>query len=306
MNQILSVEAPREKKSTKTRQKTGGTNTKSAITFFCIILILFGVALIGVAIFSNTGKNEEVIEQPIADSKLIKIGVSQALTNLEVEIKADNGISKIEYSWSGHNKKEIKKNGETSTTINIDIPSGKNTLKIIVTDIIGEQDEYTEVYTGAEEPNVTSFTQDNNKLTITVKEEKTISSVVYYYDQEEEKTLDIGSNEAKVEFDKKEGEHDFTLKVVFQDKTIKQVTQKIFIPVIKIEANGEGGINLTATDTRIIKSVKINLNDEETIENVNNNQFSKKLELVNQENRLIVIVENEDGFSNTKKTIIKK
>ena len=51
MNQILSVEMPRKGATSKSRN-SNKVSTKSVITFFCIVLIILGIALIGIAVFS--------------------------------------------------------------------------------------------------------------------------------------------------------------------------------------------------------------------------------------------------------------
>ena len=92
MNQILSVEMPQQK-----NRKISNGNKKSSIksvsTFFSIILIIFGISLIGIGVFSmfNGGTTTEEsrvnnnTESQILNDKP-RIDIVQNGENVEIEI----------------------------------------------------------------------------------------------------------------------------------------------------------------------------------------------------------------------------
>ena len=107
--------------------------------------------------------------------------------------------------------------------------------------------------------------------------------------------------------DVRPGEHNLTIKVGYEDGTVGKLSKKVYIPTIDILANGVG-TNYTkfiikASDSRIIEKVQINFNGVETEEQVNQETFTKELDLRPGEpgsNQLIVKVYNKDGMSITK------
>ena len=108
MNQILSVENPKN-----TRKKIGRdgnkASIKSVVIFFCIILIIFGISVTALGIYSLNNKDEV----PSVDSatRNIRIDVIQNATELDVDVTSVNEIAKIEYTWDESEKQEISGEG---------------------------------------------------------------------------------------------------------------------------------------------------------------------------------------------------
>ena len=180
MNQILSVEMP--KKKSKLRNKGGQGNkasTKSVVIFFSVVLIIFGIGLIGVSIYSMLGKNKQVVSKTQAN--LPRIDVTQNATELEIEISCDSQISSIEYNWEGKETKQVNADGKSSMDLTLDIPSGANIFTMKVTDINGKTNEYSKQYVGGKEPNITTFAPKTgeNKIIITCEETQIIKSISY-------------------------------------------------------------------------------------------------------------------------------
>ena len=307
MNQILSVEMSTKKGGKRKNKKA---NIKTVIIVFCIILVIFGIAMVGLGIYSFLNKNEDVAT-PSEDSNKVRIDTIQGSTSLEVSVFAEDGIAKIEYNWNNENTEEITKNGETKETINVNIPSGTNTFSITVTDVTGESKNYTGVYVGTETnpstqsvktPNVKSLTQEDNKLIVEIEEEQQISYISYYYDNEKEIQKQINATTGRVEIDVKTGEHDLTIKETLQDGTEKQVTKNISIPDITVYTDYKY-FYVTATDNHGITSVKMNFNGEDIDEDFSGTMFDKTLTLTEPtgkaNNRLKITVTNIEGFSYT-------
>lgn len=313
MNQILSIEMPKSNSKKTTNRSRGNkkASTKSVITFFCIMLLIFGIAMVGLGIYSilnNKKENRQI--QPTSESDKPRIDISQNASELDVEISSQNEISKIQYKWNDGEVTEEQGNGEETVNLTVKIPSGTNTFNIKAIDINGIESEYSHeyVYGGTEndEPNANlSFDADANKLKIVCNEQQKITNIVYHYDNEQEVTTEINDIDGQVEIPIKQGEHNLTVKVSYEDGTSKQMSKKVYFPIVERVQPTEdrNGLVLKASDKRKITKVKINFNGEELPEEeVNSEKFEKTLQLKEGENKLILTVYNSDGVSITTRT----
>ena len=306
MNQILSVEMPKKRAKAKSSGQSNKASTKSVITFFCIVLIILGISLIGLALFSMLGNKNQPNIMP---SDLPRIDVTQNATELEIEITCASKISKIEYNWEGKETKSILGDGKDSMDLKIDIPEGTNIFTIKVIDSEGRTNEYTNEYVGAKEPNITTFNpnEKTNKIIITCEENQIIKFMSHYYDEEEEEKVEINNTVGTIEINTLQGEHDLTIKVGYEDGTVGKISKKVYVPTIDVYTNG-AGTNYTkfiikASDSKIIEKVQIKFNGEEIEEQVNQETYTKELDLRPGEpgsNELIIKVYNKNGMSFTK------
>lgn len=295
MNQILSVEMPNKSSKRKNRSQNKKASTKSVVIFFSIVLLIFGIILVGVGIYSNTRKNNNVIEQENTKNNP-RIDVTQNAGELDIEVLGQSEISKVEYRWSNGETEEVKGNGTNLLEISIKIPSGTNTFEIIATDIYGESTEHSQSFVGPKQPNVQLVGQEGNKIQVICQEEQIIKSISYYYDEEEEQKQDINSNSAQIYIDAKEGEHTLTIKVEYEDGTTGAISNKLYVPVVNVTTDRMNFI-IKASDARKITNITINFNgEEEQINDLNNETFEKTLQLQDGENRLILTVYNTEGI----------
>ena len=304
MNQILSVDMP--KKRSKSSGQVNKANTKNIIMVFCIVLIVLGISLIGVALFTMLG-NKNQPNTNIVATNLPRIDVTQNATELEIEVTCESEISSIEYNWEGKEPEKVSGNGKAYADLKIDIPSGTNIFTLKATDIEGRTNEYSNEYVGAKEPNITAFdpSKETNYIIIKCEEEQKIKYMSYYYDEEQEKITEINNTEGTIKVGVRQGEHNLTIKVGYEDGTVGKLSKKVYIPTIDILANG---VNYTkfiikASDSRTIEKVQIKFNGVVTEEQVNQESFTKEIDLRPGEpgsNELIVKVYNKDGMSITK------
>lgn len=313
MNQILSVEMPKNntKKASRRNSGNGKASTKSVIIFFCIILLIFGIALAALGVYSYLNKETEnnQIIQPTSETEKPRIDISQNASELDIEVSSQNKISKIQYKWNDGDIIEENGNGEEILSFVVNIPNGTNTFYIKVTDINGVENEYSNEYVyggGYEEPNANlSFDEASNKLKIVCNEDIKITNIVYHYDNEQEVNTEINDTDGEVEIPIKQGEHNLTVKVMYEDGNTKQMSKKVYFPIVeKVQPTEDrNGLVLKASDKRKITKVKINFNGQDLPEEeINSETFEKTLQLQEGENRLILTVYNSDGVSITTKT----
>lgn len=318
MNQILSVEMPKNNTKTKRKREPGKASTKSVLLFFSIILIVFGIALILIGILTsknnnNSNNNNPVVSTTQEDSKP-RIDVSQNASEVEVEIFSQKQIAKVEYSWNNAEPEQQEVNGTNNVAFKLSVPSGSNTLTITATDADGVQNVLTkEGLIGEEEAKVAlEIDEKTNTLKIVndkdengnvIEEEKTISTLEYHYDNEEVKTEKINGKKVEIEIPSKDGEHDLTVKLTFEDGTTKEKTQKVYFPEVKVSlsSNKEYFI-IRITDKKTITKITATFNGQErTFNHINKTEFQGRLKLRQGENTLTLIVENSMKLS-VKKT----
>ncbi len=305
MNQILSVDKPKNNSRTN---GTGSISSKSVTIFFSIFLIIFGICLIGVSIYSIVNNKSKTISSVQPDSP--RIDVTQNATELEIEVTCTSEISKIEYNWEGQETKNINSNGRKNMNLKVDIPSGTNIFSMVVTDADGRTNQYKQEYVGAKEPNIVTFNpnQIENKIIVVCEENQIIKYMAYNYDDQAEKQIEINNTTGRIEIDSLQGEHDLTIKVGYEDGTVGKSTNKVYAPTVSVGTNGANGhynkFIINASDVKNIKKVIINFNGEEKEEQVNSKTYSKEIDLQPGEpgtNKLKVTVYNENDMSYTSK-----
>ena len=145
MNQILSTNMPndngRNYKKTKNKKPV---ETSKILKIFAIFLIIFGVFIIGTGayvIYTNqAGEVKETAKPTISlENKTDTILLLKVLGQ-------QKNIQKVEYGWNDEAKQTVQGNNGKYIEKEINIPSGKNTLNIIVTDEDGEEVTYKKDY----------------------------------------------------------------------------------------------------------------------------------------------------------------
>ena len=123
MNQILAVE--NDQKNNKKKKKNTTADIKNVITVFCVITILFGIAITGQGVyaivnsFKTDTSQEQVAEQNISidsDTNTGKVIISGTVPE---------GVQSIKYKWNDDEEQTITKNGEQTINEEIDLPVGK-------------------------------------------------------------------------------------------------------------------------------------------------------------------------------------
>ncbi len=304
MNQILSVEMPRKGATSKSRN-SNKVSTKSVITFFCIVLIILGIALIGIAVFSMVKSTNQTSNTN--SSNMPRIDVTQNATELEIEISCESAISSVEYNWENKDPEKVNSNGKNNLSLKVDIPSGNNIFTMKVTDADGKTKEFSKEYVGAKAPNITLFdpTKKYNVIMVKCEENQLIKYMSYNYDEEQETTKEINNKEGTIEVPEKPGEHNLTIRVGYEDGTVGKITNRLYIPSVKIQANGVGSYDkfiINASSPKKINKVKIVFNGQSSEEQVDSETYYKEVDLKPGNpgtNTLLVTVYDEEGMPYT-------
>ena len=196
-----------------------GANKKSkiAIKIFAFILIVLAIGIGAYALITINKNNEQKAKQ-IAEQKQIVINVvQQDETKIDIKVEAINQIQKIAYSWNEDISTEKVIQGEGRTSIeekNIEIPKGKNTLRVSVEDVRSTKENIVKEFTNENGKDITkpevTIEVKNGNIEITATDDTQMATLQYNWDGEDTKTTNLEKNsqnkkEIKVNITPKEG-----------------------------------------------------------------------------------------------------
>ena len=201
MNQILS-----------TNDENGKSvmGLKPVIRFFSISIIVFAVIVsisAGVALYKSRKAQSNF---PRAELSVEKKG-----STLKLTITDEIAISKIEYSWNDGNITVLKNIGNEKVDLSIEIPQGENYLNVTVTDVNKNKtkfDSYKVEFSEDEDavkPTIDiARSTTTGKLEITVKDDRELKQVSYYWEGDEPKVVTPDESDkttVKIELDVAKG-----------------------------------------------------------------------------------------------------
>ena len=310
MNQILSVEMPKSKQSSYRNKSSKKADIRTIIIFFCVILILFSVIII-ITMCSMKEKKQTSDNQVIAGTQpTINVEIKSE-TTLNIIVSHDKQISSISYNWNDEEAIEEKDIGETSKEIQVEIPTGKNTLNVNVTDINGVKQTYSNQYTGTQGPSII-LSQEENKVKLTVQSDNTISYISYNWDGGEEKQIQINDVKTEQLIDILEGEH--KLNIVVVDINGGEATESKVIkgdnkPTIKITSDAnKTKLYIVASDDEGLTKMTIQNYDtkKEKKYEINDKQYNEEIPLQSEDKKLIITIYNVNGIKNEQRIMISK
>ncbi len=304
MNQILSTSMPMDNKKKKEKKvNTNPVAIKSILKFFAIAMLIFGIFTIGTgayAVFKNQSDQQEQNLEPS-----ISIEDKDEETILLKVIHKKN-IAKLEYRWNDEESTVVNGNNGKYIEKQIKVPSGKNTLHVLVVDEDGKEIPYEKQY---ERESKINFEVSGNKIKITYEGDKKVSYMTYRWDEEEEKTIQINDTKIEQEIDAIKGLHTLTVIVVDEDNNTDTKVQKIngvSKPKITVAVDdAKQHFVIKASDDEKITTIVFRLNQDDNqyytlnIADMNYNeiQYILPMELQSGENTIEVTIKNASGVT---------
>lgn len=298
MNQILATS-----EATSKKKRSGPADIKTVVKVFAIVMIIFGVFMIGTGSYAiykdNESKNSEVTKPTITETQKDEKTVL-------VSVAHDKAIDRIEYKWNDGEVQTVTGNGRRNIEIEVEIPGGTNTLNVRAVDINGQEISTDIDYTAED---IINLAVSGSKLKITAENETEISYMTYRWDDEEEQRIDINSTTVDQEIDIPMGEHNLTVilvdvnnETITKEQKVKGVTK----PVIEIGADEtRENYLVTITDETGLDRVEVTLRGESRTATVEDNATEVKYRfplIENDENILEITAYNVDGIaSDTRK-----
>lgn len=300
MNQILSFQTMENSK----------IQLKKVIRFFSIFIILFALILIIEGSFGfYRNKNKKVI---IKETPNINIQRDKGTTILN--ITSNIGVQKVIYSWNDGIEDSVEEGGKNNVEVKIPTTIGTNDLNIKIIDSNGNTIVYNPVkisYEENQEENVNweeaiktdktkpkvSIESVKGKIVITATDDVKMSYVTYSWNGEEENKITGLSEDEKTlttEIDStnvKKGANKLIVKAYDKAgnvETVEKEVQGANGSEIKVnQENGELVVNVK-NDINITK-IEYNFNGEEkTIDNINQKEYTFKLQMKDGENKISI------------------
>lgn len=303
MNQILAT----SNTTSNRKKKAGPADIKTVVRVFAVVMIIFGIFMIGTgsyAIYKDNESKAETTKPIITEEQKDEETVLLTITH-------DKAIDKIEYRWNDEEIQTITGNGRKYIEQEIEIPGGTNILKVTAVDVQG-QEIYTEKeYTTKE---VINLSVSGNKLKIQAENETEISYMTYRWDEEEEQKVDINSTTVDQEIDIPMGEHDLTVILVDVNNdtiTKEQKVKGVTKPTINVTLDeAKENYLITISDDIGLQKVDFVIRGEEKTVTVEDGKTELKYKLAlkeGNENILEITAYNVDDIvSDTKKVKASK
>lgn len=300
MNQILSFQTIGNSK----------IQLKKVIRFFSIFIILFALILVIEGSFGYyKNKNKKVIIKETPD-----INIQRDNGTTILNITSNIGVQKVIYSWNDGIEDSVEEGGKNNVEVKIPTTIGTNNLNIKIIDSNGNTIVYDPVkisYEENQEENVNweeaiktdktkpkvSIESVKGKIVITATDDVKMSYVTYSWNEEEENKITGLSDDEKTlttEIDStnvKKGTNKLIVKAYDKAgnvETVEKEVQGANGSEIKVnQENGELVVNVK-NDINITK-IEYNFNGEEkTIDNINQKEYTFKLQMKDGENKISI------------------
>lgn len=292
MNQILYV---------GDNKNNGPVAVKSVIKFFAIVIIIFGIILIGEGTYS-------MYKGIVANSGNNIPTVYMNRVNDTVVIKAENNIEivKLIYSWNKGEETVLLPNNKAVEEVVL-LPNENSILNVTIVDIKGKETKFMQQWNiegiDIKKPEMEIATDDSSrKITIIARDETQIDYLIYKWNNEAETRVN-GTERNKLEIQKtidmKLGENKLTVTAVDKNGNTNTLEKTIIIsskPTIAVKQSNSK-IHIVINDEVSIKTVSININGQVYAgEYEAKKQLKLNVPLKQGNNTVSITVTNESGL----------
>ena len=243
-------------------KKGNGTDINKIIKFFAIVLIIFGLTIVGQGSYAIAKKSKEKNSIPDLSVQNLYDG------NISIIAVHNKEIDFITYSWNNEEQEEIGGAGRKEIEETIPAKGGINILKVTVVDIDGKSNVFEEQFTieDVKEPEL-DLDITGSKIKVIAIDETAISYITYRWNDEDEVKVEAEDEiEIIEEIDIREGTNKITIVAVDTNNNMTEEEQEIKgLSKPKIDAWKEDAqLILKITHDQGIGKIKVKFNGEES------------------------------------------
>lgn len=188
MNQILSMQQsqmsgqklPKQKKPKKEKQINYGrpsdkANIVSIVRVFCVLIILFGLVLVGDATYGIMNSRPKLRDN-------VNVTANAIGSNVTINAVGSMPIQSLTYRWNQGEETVVQGNGTVELEAVVQIPTGNNILNMSVIDYYGNKSEFQKQYINEQDDSskpTIEISVSGNMLNITATDETEMSYLTY-------------------------------------------------------------------------------------------------------------------------------
>ena len=316
MNQILSMQTqgqmpngktPKQKKPQKEKKINYGrpsdkANIKSIVRVFCILIILFGLVLVGDATYG-------IISSKPTLKDTIKVTANPIGSQVTIRATGNMPLQSLTYRWGQGEETTVQGNGTVELETTVQIPTGNNILNMIVVDYYGNKNEYQKQYINqqndASKPTI-EISVSGNMLNIIATDDTEMSYITYSWNNQTPTRVDIehdeeNKKELRTNIEVLKGENTLSIVAVDSDGNSTSRTEKIKganKPTFTVSSDGNNLI-INAKDEEGISKIEITVDGvtTDTGDNpINKTEVDATIAITPGEHTVTVVVTNINGL----------
>lgn len=312
MNQILSMQPDGNNNNINNfnsynvdnqyRAPKDKANISTIVKVFCVLIIVFSIALIGDSVYGIINSKPKLKDTPNVTTKAIGMEAT-------IKVVTEKPIKQFSYKWGQEDEKIVQGDGTVDMEITIEIPDGNNLLNITVIDYYGNKTDYQKQYinerSDKSKPTI-EITVSGNSLNIMADDETELAYLTYGWNEEEVTRIDVDSEsqdkthlQANVEVRK--GQNTLTIVAVDKEGNKETKTQTIKganRPTFDISTEGNKLV-VAAKDEEGISRIAITVDGVTTDTGdtpINQKEVTARQEISAGEHTITITVTNMSGL----------
>ena len=307
MNQILSMGQDNQKETKKNKQINYGrpsnkVNIVSIVRVFSILIILFGLILIGDATYG-------IVTSKPTEKDNISVTANPIGSEVTIKVVGTMPIKSFSYRWGQGEETVIQGDGTVKLETTLKIPSGNNILNMVVIDYYGNKSEYQKQYINqqndASKPTI-EISVSGNMLNIVARDDVEMSYITYSWNNQTPTRVDMeidkeDKTELKTSIEVLKGENTLTIVAVDTDGNTFSRTEKIKganKPTFTVSADGTNLV-INAKDEEGISKIEITVDGVTTDtgdEPLNLKELTATQAITEGEHTVTIVVTNISGL----------
>ncbi len=298
-----------------TIKRANATSNKAEISkvirIFCVIIILFGLFLIGESTYAMVAKRKKVEDNP-------KVYPLQMGKETKITVETEHPIKEFSYKWNEGESVNIEGNGTVLFETTIQIPNGNNILYMTITDFNGNKHNFHRQYifdsTDANKPTI-DIAISGTKLKITATDDVEMDYITYSWNSEEATRVDLEEDNddkqnIETDVDVPEGQNKLTIIAVDAQGNRETRTENVIgdtKPIFDLLKDGQNLI-IKAQDDQGVSRIVMDIDGEivdSGEESIDLKEVSASIPVESGTHTIKVTVTNVNGLSDTKTATVE-